>query len=125
MEDFEDLGNFTTLWVGINSSKGIGVLRLNRTSRNNAMTLAMVQELPSACGLLDSTESVRAIVLCAAGKHFCAGLDFEMMQSVTTELLGRQEVCPAQTRRSFLKLVKQMQVRLRCSSLNLCDCLDT
>jgi enoyl-CoA hydratase/carnithine racemase len=113
MKNFESVGSFSTLWLGINSSKSIGVLRLNKSTRNT-MTLDTVKEIPVACAMLENTESVRAVVLCAAGKHFCAGLDFRTMHSVTAELLGKTGVCPAQTRLAFLQLVKQMQVRSSC-----------
>ena len=43
---------------------------------NNHINLAMVDSLATALADLDRDDRCRAIVLCAAGKHFCAGGDF-------------------------------------------------
>ena len=42
-------------------------------------------EIPRALAWLDQDEDVRAVVLCAAGKNFCAGIDVS-----SPELLGEQ-----------------------------------
>jgi enoyl-CoA hydratase/carnithine racemase len=36
----------------------------------------MVAEIADALEVYDRTSDIRAIVLCAEGKHFCAGADF-------------------------------------------------
>ena len=46
-----------------------------RRPPNNHVSVPMVAELSSALERLDEERSCRAIVLCAAGKHFCAGAD--------------------------------------------------
>jgi enoyl-CoA hydratase/carnithine racemase len=47
-----------------------------RRPPNNHISLAIVDGLAAALKDLDADERCRAIVLCAAGKHFCAGGDF-------------------------------------------------
>ncbi|HJS88166.1 MAG TPA: enoyl-CoA hydratase/isomerase family protein [Acetobacteraceae bacterium] len=42
---------------------------------NNHVSVPMVAELSTALERLDGERNCRAIVLCAAGKHFCAGAD--------------------------------------------------
>ncbi|MFN0028210.1 MAG: enoyl-CoA hydratase/isomerase family protein [Acidimicrobiales bacterium] len=47
-----------------------------RRPPNNFISLGLVDALAEALGDLDGNDACRAIVLCAAGKHFCAGGDF-------------------------------------------------
>jgi enoyl-CoA hydratase/carnithine racemase len=51
----------------------IGILRLNRPAKRNALSDAMVEELASRLAAVP--QGVRALVLHGAGTHFCAGLD--------------------------------------------------
>ncbi len=43
---------------------------------NNFFSLGMLTELADALEALDDDPACRAVVLCAQGKHFCAGADF-------------------------------------------------
>jgi len=47
-----------------------------RRGPNNFVDTDMVAEIADALEAYDRTADVRAIVLCAQGKHFCAGADF-------------------------------------------------
>jgi enoyl-CoA hydratase/carnithine racemase len=47
-----------------------------RRPPNNFFDLAMIRRLADVYEALAAEPGVRAIVLCAAGKHFCAGADF-------------------------------------------------
>lgn len=47
-----------------------------RRPPNNFFDLALIEALASAITDLDADARCRAIVLCSAGKHFCAGADF-------------------------------------------------
>jgi enoyl-CoA hydratase/carnithine racemase len=47
-----------------------------RRGPNNFIDTDMVAEIADALDVYDRTADVRAIVLCAEGKHFCAGADF-------------------------------------------------
>ena len=53
----------------------VGIIKLNRPGRLNAIDKTMVAEIPAALGALDGDEEIRAIVLCGAGRAFCAGFD--------------------------------------------------
>ena len=61
----------------ISSSHGDGVheLRLNRPRRLNALTHALVRELHAALQSALTDASVRAILIAAEGRAFCAGKD--------------------------------------------------
>jgi len=43
---------------------------------NNFFDLALIESLAEAFSAMDNDDRCRAIVLCAQGKHFCAGADF-------------------------------------------------
>lgn len=47
-----------------------------RRGPNNFVDTDMVGEIADALEIYDRVEAIRAIVLCAEGKHFCAGADF-------------------------------------------------
>jgi enoyl-CoA hydratase/carnithine racemase len=47
-----------------------------RRGPNNFIDTDMVAEIADALEIYDRTPDVRSIVLCAEGKHFCAGADF-------------------------------------------------
>ena len=58
---------------------GVLHITLNRPDSRNAMSLAMVGELRAVLAAVDDDLDVRAIVLCGAGGHFCAGGDIKDM----------------------------------------------
>jgi enoyl-CoA hydratase/carnithine racemase len=56
---------------------GVATVVLNRPLARNALDLAMCHQLRSVFEQLDADESVRAVLLCAAGPAFCAGADLK------------------------------------------------
>jgi len=58
---------------------------LNRPDKANSMNAAMWTELQTCFEWLDAEASVRAVVLAANGKHFCAGLDLTMFSNLEGE----------------------------------------
>jgi len=61
--------------IGVSESGIIATIEIRR-GPNNFVDTDMVGEIADALEVYDRTPSVRAIVLCAEGKHFCAGADF-------------------------------------------------
>lgn len=53
----------------------VALIEFNRPP-NNFFSVGLVAEIAGILEQLDSDDAVRAIVLCSAGKHFCAGADF-------------------------------------------------
>ena len=72
--------------------RGVATLWLDRAEKHNAMSGQMIEELPQACARLAEDEAVRAVVLAARGKSFCAGGDLRWMQD--------QMAADAETRRA-------------------------
>lgn len=63
----------------LNSHGGVLHITLNRPDSRNAMSLQMVGELRAVLAGVREDSQVRALVLCGAGGHFCAGGDIKDM----------------------------------------------
>ena len=60
--------------IGVTQAGIVATIEVRR-GPNNFVDTDMVAEIADALEGLDRTPEVRAIVLCAEGKHFCAGAD--------------------------------------------------
>jgi enoyl-CoA hydratase len=58
---------------------GVADLRMNRPDRANSLNQPMWDELREAAVALDAAPEVRVVVISGNGKHFCAGIDLEML----------------------------------------------
>lgn len=79
--DFSDLKAFQ---VTIDDHQ-IADVKLSRPSAMNAMNSDFWRELPGIIDALDNMGSVRVIILSASGKHFTAGMDLQVFESMATE----------------------------------------
>lgn len=61
--------------IGITVDNKVAVVEIQRPP-NNFFDTALINDLADAFEEMDKGDDVRAIVLCAEGKHFCAGNDF-------------------------------------------------
>ncbi len=61
--------------LGITIDNKVAVVEIQRPP-NNFFDTALINNLADAFTEMDQGDDVRAIVLCAQGKHFCAGNDF-------------------------------------------------
>jgi enoyl-CoA hydratase/carnithine racemase len=61
--------------IGVDTVGFVATIEVRR-GPNNFIDTDMVAEIADALEVFDRTAEVRAIVLCAEGKHFCAGADF-------------------------------------------------
>lgn len=68
--------------VTVDLSEGIADVRLNRPEKLNALDDAMFTALTEAGKSLAADRSLRAVVLSAEGRAFCAGLDFAGFQGL-------------------------------------------
>lgn len=62
-------------------ARGVVTLTLNRPQAFNALSEGMLAALQSELDVLSRDESVRVLVLAAAGKAFCAGHDLKQMRA--------------------------------------------
>jgi methylglutaconyl-CoA hydratase len=71
---------YSTITVATDA-RGIATLTLARPEKHNAMNREMMVEITEAAKVLGADETVRAVVLAAAGKSFCAGGDLNWMRA--------------------------------------------
>jgi enoyl-CoA hydratase/carnithine racemase len=67
--------SFETL--NVDADGAIGHLTLNRPERLNAMNSTMLRELADAARWFDTQPEVRVVIVCGAGRAFCAGADLK------------------------------------------------
>ncbi|MCU1504755.1 MAG: enoyl-CoA hydratase [Ilumatobacteraceae bacterium] len=74
----------------------VAIVELNRPGRANSMGPAIFPALAGALRALAGDASVRSIVLCGAGRHFCAGGDLDHpLFDEDDEVLRRQQIVAA------------------------------
>ena len=66
----------------------VAILRLNRPATLNALSWNLVEELHAALDAIDKDNRCRVVVLCGAGRGFCAGLDLKDQGNVGSLVAG-------------------------------------
>lgn len=101
--------------LSITLADHIARIELNRPDKANALNGTLWREIGAAFRWVDDTPQVRVAILSGAGRHFCAGIDFELMSAVlgAVELLGpgRKE---EQLRRTIMELQAAFTALERC-----------
>lgn len=77
--------------IGWSREAGVVTLTLNRPERRNALTKTMLAELLCAVEACAGDETVRGVVICGAGKGFCAGDELRGMGDVPAEFPFRPQ----------------------------------
>ena len=85
--------------VLIEKDGAVGVVRLNRPEKLNALSLEMLQELAEGLEQMDADEAVRAIVLTGNARVFAAGADIEAMAELSAEEMQARD-----TRQYWLRM---------------------
>lgn len=73
--------NSDALVLNTRDARGVVTLTLNRPLAFNALSEGMLSELQAQIDLTAADSSVRAVVLAATGKAFCAGHDLKEMRA--------------------------------------------
>ncbi|MEM9314149.1 MAG: crotonase/enoyl-CoA hydratase family protein [Pseudomonadota bacterium] len=102
---------FETLELTVENA--VGEVFLNRPEKANSMSAAMWRELQECFEWLDSEPTVRAVILAAHGKHFCAGIDLEMLSGVSDEP-GEPSRRSEAVRRNVLRLQENLSAIEKC-----------
>lgn len=71
-----------TLKVG----DGVATLTLNRPEKKNALSEAILEQLPKLVRQIEDDRSVRVVILKGAGGDFSAGIDLNFLQSMLPKL---------------------------------------
>jgi enoyl-CoA hydratase len=93
----------TTLLLSVENH--IAHLRFNRPQRANALNQTAWEELQHTFEALDERDDVRVIILSGEGKHFCSGIDLELLMSVA----GLSESCEGRKREKLRKQILALQ----------------
>ncbi|RVN77512.1 enoyl-CoA hydratase, partial [Sinorhizobium meliloti] len=70
---------FDTIRCAIDQ-RGVARVTLARSEKHNALSATMIGELTAVVGRLATDASIRAVILDAEGKSFCAGGDLDWMR---------------------------------------------
>ncbi|GBG65304.1 hypothetical protein CBR_g50345 [Chara braunii] len=97
---------FETWKVTVGSS-GVADLVLNRPSKANALNSATWRELPQAMSWLDTCPAAHVVILKGAGKHFCSGLEVEVLAELMAKL---PRDCEARKRDALRRAIKDFQL---------------
>lgn len=73
------MSDFETISIE-RDTRGVATLWLDRADKHNALSARMIAEITQAAGELGGDDGVRAVVLAARGKSFCAGGDLGWMR---------------------------------------------
>jgi enoyl-CoA hydratase/carnithine racemase len=73
---------------------------------NNFFSFEMISGVADALEHLDADDSCRCVLLCAAGKHFCAGADFSRPSGYSSEQLYAAAVRLFRTRKPIVAVVQ-------------------
>jgi enoyl-CoA hydratase len=71
--------------LNVEQHDGVGHITLNRVAALNALSREFCREIDGVLSELENTESVRAILISSALKHFCAGADIREMADMSAE----------------------------------------
>lgn len=87
--------------------RGVATLMLSRPDRHNAMSADMIGELAHAAHELGHDGTIRAVVLAARGRSFCAGADLNwMMAQIRAD--RQQRMAEAKKLAMMLKALNEM-----------------
>jgi enoyl-CoA hydratase/carnithine racemase len=92
----------TDLVLSAHDPRGVVTLTMNRPAAYNALSVEMLNALQSALDRAAADERVRAVVIAAEGKAFCAGHDLKEMRAEPS--LGYYEALFAQCGRVMLSI---------------------
>lgn len=87
-----------TCWaLDVDSNAGVATATLIRAKASNALTEACFVELAALFAFLEAQPDVRAVVLAAEGRNFCAGIDLSTLQDLLRRTKAAHE-CPGRQR---------------------------
>jgi enoyl-CoA hydratase len=105
--------HFQTLRLTV--ADAVACVELNRPERANAINLPMWQEIREAFTWVDQTDSVRVAVMSGSGKHFCSGIDLDMLSGISAAIADQ---CTGRQNEKLRRLILDLQDML--SSIERC-----
>lgn len=93
----------------------IAQVRINRPDKANSLDRACWEELPQLFAELDERSDVRVVIISGEGKHFCAGIDLQMLASLNPAAVKDEARKREQLRRTILWLQEGIDAIEACS----------
>ncbi|HHW75740.1 MAG TPA: crotonase/enoyl-CoA hydratase family protein [Xanthomonadaceae bacterium] len=93
----------------------IAHIELNRPDKANALDGTLWREIGEAFRWVDDTSEARVAILSGAGRHFCAGIDFELMGAVLDEV---GELSPGRREERLRRIILDLQAAF--TALEIC-----
>ncbi len=90
----------------VSVDKHIASVLFNRPDKANALNKAAWEEMKMAFEALDKDPEVRVIILAGQGKHFCSGIDLELLMSF--QQLNQMD-CEARKREALKEMIVWLQ----------------
>lgn len=84
----------------------IAQVALNRPEKSNALHMEAWAEMQHIFDTLSTTDEVRVIVLHGEGKHFCAGIDLELLMSIAQ---FKEITCDGRRSEKVRRFIKTLQ----------------
>jgi enoyl-CoA hydratase/carnithine racemase len=112
--------------VAVERHEAVGVVRMNRPERRNALSPAVMEQLAAAIGDLDADETVRCIVIAGTDEVFAAGADIKAMAERTFQEVLEASTMPfwqrvAECRTPLIAAVSGFALGGGCELALLCD----
>lgn len=105
--------NYTTLTLHIQNN--IAEVALNQVKSANAMNQQAWNELEDVFVHLDNNSEVHAIILSGEGKHFCAGIDLQLLGSIQEHVKNDEPAAASEKiRQMILTLQRPINVIESC-----------
>ena len=95
---------FTCLTVTLTDA--IAQIELNRPDKANALNGILWREIGEVFRWVDETPEARVAIFSGAGRHFCAGIDFELMGAVLDEV---EELSPGRREERLRRIILNLQ----------------
>jgi len=86
-EGFYKYGRGNYEFVILEKVGKIGVIKLNRPTRANALNMTFVKEIEDALEMFEEDKDVKVVIITGTGRNFCAGADVSMFASGRPELV--------------------------------------
>jgi methylglutaconyl-CoA hydratase len=98
------MGEFVQVAIESHGGQPVARVTLNRPALHNAFNETMIEELQAAFNGFNKSSPVRAVILQAEGKSFCAGADLNWMKAMV-DYSFQQNVEDAHALASMLKTI--------------------
>lgn len=76
----------------LEASGGVGLLRIDREEKRNALDAAMVEALGDLCRQIERRSDIDVVILTGKGRSFCAGGDIKAWSDESATAFGRHWV---------------------------------